>query len=151
MKYLLHCDLSDHNYSVDYTLIGIFDSKEECIRYMKEYNKKVEEFNERSADLIAKAAYEPANDPKYKTFTYMMEEPNFDPNKLAKAPEVEKEVNELYARQEEYRNQLAELKYEADVLQEDGSEEMFKFDLDNIEDYIDVFDGKPLCLTSYSE
>lgn len=153
MKYLAHCDLSDHCYSTNYTLVGIFDSKDECIDFMKKYNAKVDAFEKSNKDLIEKAAYDPINDPKYAEYTvrYTEDLVNWDYDKLKKNPEVDKETDELASKQQEYITVLAKAVNDVGLLQEENNDELFKFDVNRVDDYITEFDGKPTCLSHYSE
>lgn len=39
MKYLLHVNLAkEQSYATDYTLLGVFDTKQECLDYISEFD-----------------------------------------------------------------------------------------------------------------
>lgn len=153
MKYLVHCDLSDHDYSTNYTLAGIFDSKEECIDFMKKYNAKVDAFEVVNKDLIEKAAYDPINDPKYADYTIRISKDivGWDYEKLKKNPEIDEETDKLAEKRQNYIKELEKAAAKDGIMQEDNSDKFFKFDIVNADQYIDKFDGKPICLSHYSE
>lgn len=70
MKYLLHVNLAkEQSYASDYTLLGVFDTKQECLDYITGYNSRVETFKAENKDLIKKAGRHVADDPKYKEIT----------------------------------------------------------------------------------
>lgn len=156
-KYLLNCDLEDYSYSIDYTLVGIFDTKEETYKYMEDYNKKVDEFNKNNLSLVQEAMYDPINDVQFKDYVIKIGEDlkNWDYEKLEDNKGVETKIDALSMKRDKKFKLLREKVEEAGIMLYENMDyegvKFFKFNLNQKDTYIDEFDGKPMCLCSYSE
>jgi len=114
--FIVNADTYMESYGSESTIFYIGKSKEDCERYIKEYNKKVEEFE----NFI-------------KTF-------GIGPNKNI----WELKGNDK-AKVEKWRDKIV---FDGFT----GSNKVFKFDLNDIDYYIDEFEnGKPWCVGRYTE
>lgn len=157
MKYLLNCNLSTDSYSVDYTLVGIFDSKEAAYRYMEEYNKRVAAFNKDNMALTQETMYDPIDDVQFKDYVVEIGSglKNWDYDKLEADKDVDDKINALSMKRDEKLKLLSKKVREAGLMLNESSyddrPQIFMFNLGQKDLYIDEFDGKPKCLCSYSE
>lgn len=156
-KYLLNCSSLKDDYSVDYTLVGIFDTKEAAYKYMEDYNKRVEVFNKDNFSLIQEIMYDPVEDVQFKDYVIEIAEglKNWDYDKLEANKDIEAKIDDLNNRRDKKMQVLNNKIVEEGIIRYESSYEdslkLFKFDLSRKDTYIDEFDGKPKCLCSYSE
>lgn len=157
MKYLLNCDLYTDSYSVSYTLVKIFDSKEAAYRYMEDYNKRVTAFSKNNLSLIQQSMYNPLDDVQFKDYVIKIAEDlkNWDYEELEANKDVEAKIDALNMKRDETLKLLKKKADEAGIMlyetPYDDDLKFFRFDLSKKDSYIDEFGGKPKCLCSYSE
>lgn len=152
--YLLHCDLLPQPYSVDYTLVGIYSSKEDAIKAMKDYNEKLKAFKKENKALIEKAQRKPYNDKAFEDFVIKSDNfKSFDYDKLDKHPEVVAKLDKIYMELERLNDELNKKALEKNLITMERNDAtiLFEFDLNDKDSYIDEFNGKPISICSYEE
>lgn len=157
MKYLLNCSLSNQDYSVDYTLVGVFDSKEDAYRYMEDYNKRVAAFSKDNQSLIQEAKHDPVNDAQFKEYVIEIGDglKNWNWDKIEADRDIGAKIDDLNNKRDEKIRLLDKKIEEAGLMAYESIDyddlKLFEFNLRQKDSYIDEFDGKPKCLCSYSE
>lgn len=159
MKYLLNCNLYVDSYSIDYTLVGIFDTKEDAYKYMEDYNNKVVSFNKDNSSLIQDTMYDPINEPQFKDYVIEIAKDlkcwDYEKLECEDNKEVKAKIDILNMKKKEKMKLLDKKIYEEGLMLYESTDyegpEFFKFDLNKKDNYIDEFDGKPTCLCSYRE
>lgn len=159
MYYLIHAIVTEEDYAIDYTLFNIIQdgTKEDCYKWIEEYNNKVDQFLKENAKEIEEANV----DNLYKKYEkYILKGFTSKTIDHSKAP---KEVSDaFYEELQGYSNRVEVLTKKAkkanliESIQNDWELfKLFKFDTSKeIRDsYIDEIDIKdlPKCLCSYAE
>lgn len=152
--YLLHCDLFPQPYSANYTLVGIYNSKEDAIKAMENYNEKLKIFKEDNKALIEKAQKKPYDDKAFEDFVINSDNfKSFDYDKLDEHPEVIEKLNKAYMELDRLNDELNRKALEKSLMTMERNDItiLFEFDLNDKDSYIDEFNGKPISLCSYEE
>ena len=152
--YLLHCDLLTQPYSVDYTLVGIYNSKEDAIKAMEDYNKKLKAFKEENKALIEKTQKEPYDDEAFKDFVIKSDNfKSFDYDKLDEHPEMNEKLSKAYMEFDRLNSNLKQEALEKNLMtmERNDATVLFEFDLNDKDSYINEFNGKPISICSYEE
>lgn len=144
---------------MDFTLFGVFQTKQEIEDFITGYNSKVETFKKENAKLIKAANDDPVDRPEFKDYTYHFDNgmKGFDFDKLEKAP---KEVNDLLNVINEQQDTIVMLlKAKAEelniVLMEDDNSQISVFEFDNVTKRLytvtEFTNGQPQSLAGYEE
>lgn len=155
---LLSADCTNKSWAMDFTLFGVFQTKQEVDGFIADYNSKVESFKKENAETIKAANDDPVDRPEFKEYAYHFNSgmKGFDFDKIKKAP---KEVNDLLERIQEQQQAAeallsAKAKKDDIVLMEDddGQISFFTFDaaLDNYT-VTEFTNGQPQSLAGYEE